>query len=88
MSQKGISSLPQYRVLNVTALPSGATFRWEIRESDGTLVEISIEAYATAREAVNAGNRAARAMKRECATEDRMTFGIRSSHINRGRLFD
>ena len=63
MSQKGILSVPQYRVLDVTARRRGSRFGWEIRESDRRLIESSSGTYASDREAIHAGNRAARAIR-------------------------
>jgi hypothetical protein len=70
MSQNDILGLPQYRLLDVRALRHGSSFRWEIRESDGRLIESSSDAYSTDREAIRAANRAARAIKKQCSTPE------------------
>jgi uncharacterized protein YegP (UPF0339 family) len=59
--------LPQYRVLKVKARRYGSTFRWEIREADGRIIETSSDAYSTDSEAIRAGNRAARAVRKKGA---------------------
>jgi hypothetical protein len=68
MSQKDVLGLPQYRLLDVRTLRRGSSFSWEIRESDGRLIESSSDVYSTDREAVRAANRAARAIKKQCST--------------------
>ena len=50
MLLKDILGLPQYRVLAVKARRYGSDFRWEVRESDGRIIESSSDAYSTDRE--------------------------------------
>jgi hypothetical protein len=76
MPLKDILGLPQYRVLDVKARRYGSDFRWEIRESDGRIIESSSDAYSTDREAVRAGNRAARAIRKQCANLQTVVFGV------------
>jgi hypothetical protein len=40
MPLKDILGLPQYRVLDVKARRYGSGFRWEIRESDGRIIDV------------------------------------------------
>jgi hypothetical protein len=77
MSQNDILGLPQYRLLDVRALRHGSSFRWEIRESDGRLIESSSDAYSTDREAIRAANRASRAIKKQCCTPQPLTLDAR-----------